>query len=249
MGFESLMKKPSGQKVTDNKASSSSRRVSDGVGAFLNQVARTPVTKAPGTTGRLLFALDATLSRQPTWDAACHIQSEMFSETATLGGLEVQLGYFRGFNEFRVSPWAAESSTLLRYMTGIECRGGHTQIKRLLRYALKETQSKPINALVYIGDSFEENVDEVCQLAGEMGLRGVRTFMFHEGRDQGAVQAFREIARLTGGAYCRFDAGAAKVLKELISAVAIYAAGGRAALEDFGKKRGGDVLAITKQIR
>ncbi len=243
------MKKPSNKKVPQGEAPRSPSQVSAGVGAFLNQVAQTPVMKTSGSSGRLLFALDATLSRQPTWDTACHIQSEMFQETASLGGLEVQLGYFRGFNEFRVSPWAADSSTLLRYMTGIECQGGHTQIERLLRHARKETQKKQINALVYIGDSFEENLDRVCHVAGELGLLGVRTFLFHEGRDRRAEQAFREIARLTGGAYCRFDAGAAKALKELIAAVAVYAAGGRAALEDYGQKRGGQVLKITNQIR
>jgi len=243
------MKKSANKDVPQNKARPSAPRVSEGVGVFLAQVARTPMTKTPGESGRLLFALDATLSRQPTWDTACQIQSEMFSETAALGGLDVQLAYFRGFNEFKASPWVADSTALLRFMSRIDCRGGHTQIRRLLRHALKEAQGKPVNALVYIGDCFEEGLDEVCQRAGELGLRGVRAFMFHEGRDKRAEQAFREIARLTGGAYCRFDAGSAKLLKELLAAVAVFAAGGRAALEDYGKRRGGRVLQITHQLR
>ena len=66
-------------------------------------------------------------------------------------------------------------------------------------------RSGPIAALAYVGDAMEENPDQLCQLAGEIGLLGVRAFMFHEGRDPLAERTFREIARLTGGAYLPFD--------------------------------------------
>ena len=71
--------------------------------AFLEKVAATPVRQSGSGPGRLIFALDATASREPTWDHACHIQGEMFRETALLGGLEIQLAYYRGFGEFRAS--------------------------------------------------------------------------------------------------------------------------------------------------
>ena len=51
--------------------------------------------------------------------------------------------------------------------------------------------------------------------------------MFQEGRDREVEQTFRDIARQTHGAYCRFDPGAARQLVELLRAVAVYAAGGR----------------------
>jgi hypothetical protein len=54
--------------------------------------------------------------------------------------------------------------------------------------------------------------------------------MFQEGHDDVAEHAFREIARLTGGAWCRFDPGAAAQLRDLLRAAAAYAAGGRQAL-------------------
>jgi hypothetical protein len=63
--------------------------------------------------------------------------------------------------------------------------------------------------------------------------------MFQEGHDTIAEQAFREIARLTGGAWCRFDPGAAAQLRELLRAAAAYAAGGRQALLAMSKTASG----------
>ena len=63
--------------------------------------------------------------------------------------------------------------------------------------------------------------------------------MFQEGHDVAAEQAFREIARLTGGAWCRFDPGAAAQLRELLRAAAAYAAGGREALLRLSKTGSG----------
>src|SRR5690554_1404849 len=85
--------------------------------------------------GRLLFALDATMSRQPTWDLACQLQAEMFEAVADSGGLNVQLIYFRGFGECRASKWVADPRALANLMTGIECRGGHTQISKVFSHA------------------------------------------------------------------------------------------------------------------
>lgn len=219
------------------------------VEAFLKKVVSTPTTTAPGECGRLIFALDATASRQPTWDRAAQIQGEMFSETANLGGLEVQLAFYRGFGEFRVGPWLSESSEMLRMMSSVYCMAGETQIRKVLSHAINDTKKKRVNALVFVGDCVEEDIDRLGALAGELGLLGVPAFMFHEGMEPVAEYAFKEIARLTNGACCRFDASSPNVLKELLSAVAVYAAGGRAALEDFAKKRGGEILQIAHQVR
>ena len=219
------------------------------VDAFLRKVATTPAIKSSGSRGRLLFAMDATASREPTWDRASHIQSQMFQETATLGGLDIQLCFFRGYGEFNASPWYSNASDLLGRMTGVVCAAGQTQIAKVLRHAVRETKVKKVHALVIVGDSMEEDVDELGRLAGELGLLGVPVFLFQEGRDPVAERAFRHIARLTKGAYCHFDAGSAHQLRDLLSAVAIYAAGGRPALEAFGK-RGSDVVRqLTHQIR
>jgi hypothetical protein len=189
---------------------------------------------APGGGGRLVFALDATMSRQPTWDLACALQAEMFDAAARVGGLEVQLVYFRGHAEARASRWVSDAGALKRLMTGIACHGGLTQIGRVLEHAERQAAKRPLAALVYVGDSMEEDIDRVCGLAGALAVRGTRAFMFHEGRDPVAARAFREIARLTRGVYLPFDARAAGELRALLGAVGAWAAGGRPALEAAG---------------
>ena len=218
------------------------------VDAFLAKVASTPVVKAAGTRGRLMFAMDATASREPTWDRACHIQSEMFLATDSLGGLDVQLCYYRGFREFESTRWLSTSADLLAHMSDVRCAGGMTQIERVLEHALQETRRQKIDALVFVGDCMEEDIDRLCHLAGELGILGVPAFCFHEGNDAAAEQTFRELARLSGGAYCSFDGSSAQQLRDLLSAVAVYAAGGRKALEDFGQRQGGAALRLTRQF-
>ena len=233
----------------DKKLPTEGRSDSADVDAFLRRVAATPAPVKQGETGRLIFAMDATASREPTWDGACQIQGEMFDATASLGGLSVQLVYYRGFGECRASRWVQDSRALVRAMTAVHCLGGHTQLRKVLRHALDETQAQRVHALVFVGDSMEEDVDELCAIAGELGLRGVPAFMFHEGADPAAALAFRQIARLTNGAYLRFDASSARQLKELLGAVAVYAAGGRKALKDYSRERGEAVLQIAHQIK
>ena len=218
------------------------------VDAFLRKVASTSIVKSSTQLGRLIFALDATASRGPTWDHACHVQAEMFEETAGLGGLAIQLCYYRGFNEFRATDWLTNTADLQNLMAAVRCLGGHTQISQVLQHASKETQRKKVNALVFVGDCMEEDVDELCRLAGELGIHNVPVFLFHEGNDPGAERAFKQIARLTKGAYCPFDAGSAQQLRDLLSAVAVYAAGGHRALENFSKAQAEKVKLLTRQI-
>ncbi|HYB56413.1 MAG TPA: VWA domain-containing protein [Alphaproteobacteria bacterium] len=219
------------------------------VAEFLEKVARAPAPGPAVGRGRLIFAMDATASREPTWDRASKIQGEMFKATESLGGLDVQLVFYRGFGECKTSPWVSDAAALVRSMTAVFCLAGQTQIAKVLRHALAETKRQKVNALVFVGDCMEENVDELAQLGGELGLLGVPCFLFHEGADPIAARAFKEIARLSHGAYCAFDAASAQQLKDLLSAVAVYAAGGRKALAHFGEKKGGLVLKLTHQLR
>ena len=211
------------------------------VEAFLRKAAEI----APeGARGRLVFALDATMSRQPTWDLACQVQGGMFEAAGTVGNLSIQLVYFRGFGESRASPWVVNARALRELMVQIDCRGGQTQIRKVLAHVRREAEKQPIAALVYVGDAMEEDADHLCQLAGEIGLLGVRAFMFHEGRNPLAEKTFREIARLTKGAYLPFNAAAAAELRSLLAAVATYAAGGLKALQ--GNKTEGARLLLPK---
>jgi hypothetical protein len=219
------------------------------VDAFLRQIAAAPVAVRSGTMGHLIFALDATASRQPTWDRASHIQAEMFTETAALGGLAIQMCYFRGFAEFHAAPWLTDGRELVRRMTAVTCLSGTTQITRVLRHAIAEAARTRINALVYVGDAMEESAETLAELAGQLGLLGIPAFVFQEGDEPVARRAFQQIAQLTNGAYMSFDAASAKALRDLLTAVAVYAAGGRKALADYARHAGGDVLRLTRQLR
>jgi len=208
------------------------------VAAFIAKM-KTLAPAAGGARGRLIFAMDATMSRAPAWDLALKLQGDMFSAVKEVGGLDVQLVYFRGLAECRASKWVSDPAALARLMTSVSCHGGLTQIGKVLTHALEESKKHKVNALVYVGDSMEEQVDRLCARAGELALLGVPVFLFQEGDDGAAQAAFREIARLTKGAYCRFDRGSAKQLRELLTAVAVYAAGGRKALAALGAGRHG----------
>jgi hypothetical protein len=208
------------------------------IAAFVAK-ARAMSPQAAGARGRLVFALDATMSRQPTWDMACALQADMFRETAALGSLDIRLVYYRGLNECRATGWISDSNQLAKLMSKIDCRGGNTQIGKVLAESRREAVASGVRAVVFVGDAMEEPIDQLCAKAGELGLLRVPVFMFQEGHDEVAEQAFREIARLTGGAWCRFDPGAAAQLRELLRAAAAYAAGGREALLRLSKTAGG----------
>jgi len=199
------------------------------VDAFLRDARSvTPLNRA---APRLLFAIDATASRQPTWDTATTLQHRMFEAVAGIGSLSLQLCFYRGFNELKSSSWVSDAASLGRLMRSVHCEGGHTQIERLLRHALREHRQAAIRALVFIGDAVEENPDDLCALAGECGLLSMPLFLFQEGTDSRVESTFRSMARLSRGAYAHFDAASAERLAELLAAVARYAAGGRMALE------------------
>ncbi len=244
------MAKPVGERAEGGKPAAARSSTSE-IAAFLDKarVMAPAANKPAGARGRLIFALDATMSRQPTWDTACMLQADMFKEAGAVGGLDIQLVYFRGFRECRAGKWQCNAEALARTMTRIDCRGGHTQIERVLKHARQETKKAPVQGLVYVGDAMEESVDTLCAMAGELGLLKVPVFLFQEGHDPIAEQAFREIARLSGGAYCRFDPGSAAQLRELLSAVAVYAAGGYKALDDFSRKRGGQGRLLIAQMK
>ena len=223
------------------------RSGSTDVGRFLETVKSVPARITGKDPGRLIFAMDATLSRAPSWDMATHIQNEMFDSTTNLGGLAIQLCYFKGYREFSASTWCNNGDDLRMQMAQVRCAGGQTQIHRVLGHCLDENRRQKIQALVFVGDAMEENADTLCELAGQMGINKIPAFVFQEGTDSLTKNTFQEIARLSGGAYAPFNLTSADELRSLLSAVAVYAAGGSKALLSIKDNKA--VGLLTRQLK
>jgi hypothetical protein len=216
---------------------------------FLSDASRAKVP-AERSTHRLLIGLDATASRQPTWDLACELHAELFTEAARAGNIAIQLCYYRGLNEFVASRWATTPSQLRDHMVSVSCRGGRTQICKLLAHALREAINHPVRALVFVGDCFEEDERETTRLAGQLALRALPVFIFQEHSDRRAARAFASIAQITGGAHIPFDSHSPDELRRLLRAMAQFATGGRLALEQYSSRFGNtQTRALLSQLK
>jgi len=202
------------------------------VAAFLERLAAVPAVRTgQARRPRLLLAFDATASREATWRRAQDLTAAVLAEGLRAGGgLDVSLCYFRGPTEMAATPFLASGEELARRLQGIRCRGGHTQIARVLAHALDRHAEVPLAALVLVGDACEEPLDLLAAGAGALGLRGVRVFALQEGADPEAARAFATLARLTGGAHVPFDADSPETLRRLLEGVAAWSAGGASRL-------------------
>jgi len=212
------------------------------VEAFLEK-ARTP-------RGRIAFVIDATGSREPTWDNATQLQAEMFAESAKLGGLEMQVICFRGLNRVEASNWTGDARELQAWMGRIRCEPGYTKYARALAHVRQEHQRAPINAVIIIGDMLEELPQALYDAVAGLG---VPCFCFQEANDfvQPEVlalrEAFKEMAGLTKGVCLAFDAGSVAQLRELLRAVAAFATGGLTALGDLRSEGARRLLTQMKK--
>lgn len=231
-----------------NTSNSSEIEASENVDAFLQAVKETPPSAVTQGRGRLVFALDATASRQAAWERAMSLQSAMFTQTRGIGELDVQLVYYRGYDECRASPWLQNADQVIGMMRKVSCLAGTTQIHRIFKHAIAEARQMPVQALVFIGDCVEEDVDQLGNLAGQCKLLGLPVFIFQEGHNTAASDVFTQLANLSGGAHCRFDESSAKSLGDLLNAVAIYATGGRKALRQLSDKGSNQARMLLEQI-
>jgi hypothetical protein len=193
--------------------------------------------------GRIIFICDATASRQSTWDRAATLQAEMFRAAAAISSLELQLVYYRA-EECSASGWVTDGQALARLMSGIICRAGETQIGKALTHCRREHAKQKVDAVILISDACEERPEILYAGARELGTR---LFLFQEGNNAAVAEIYRELARITGGAHCEFDAGSADKLRELLGAVAAFVAGGIAALEKQSTKAATLLLAQMRR--
>jgi hypothetical protein len=181
---------------------------------------------------RVIFAVDATASRQFTWDRAAQLQAEMFKAAAAAGNLEIQLVYYRGHHECTASQWLTSGAALAAAMSKVDCRAGPTQIGRVLAHARRENARQKVGALILVSDACEEIPADLLMVATELGA--VPCFMFQENENASVKQTFSAVAEVTKGGWAQFDNSSAQRLGELLRGVAAYAAGGLPALAKEG---------------
>lgn len=204
---------------------------------------------APASRGKLIFALDATASRQETWEQACGIQTTMFDVAAGHGGLDLKLVFYQGIETCKASAWTNNTGELRKWMRAVTCEGGQTQIERVLNHALSMAATGRVDALVFVGDAVEESSERLYQLSKALGERRVPIFIFQEGNDPAASIIFPRMASLSGGAHLSFDLASLNRLRDLLGAVAVYASGGHLALQHHAQRsRNSEVLKLTSQI-
>ena len=179
----------------------------------------------------MIFALDATASREPTWDQARRLHGELFSAALHNQTLAIQLCYYRGLSEFNASHWLTQPAALLDQMSSVTCQPGATQIGRVIHHALNtHSASLPVRAVVLVGDACEEPAAALASLAGQCAIKQMPLFLFQEGYDAQTRRTFERLAQLSHGAYAPFDASSAEQLRALLAAVGRFAQGGIQAL-------------------
>ena len=216
--------------------------------AFIGKVKNVPMVTGKGK-GRLIFAMDATASREHCWDMASEQHAAMFVEADKVSALSVQLCYYRGMGEFKALPWIRGADEIKQALLSVRCLAGQTQIAKVLMHALSETRTSKVNALVFVGDCVEENEDSLLGLAVKLGILNLPLFIFQEGKNLKVGNIFSQLASLSGGAHCQFDQGSARQLGQLLAAVAVYAAGGRSALKSNLLSKDESVRRLLQQLK
>ena len=186
------------------------------------------VRAMPGT-GRLVFAVDATSSRQKAWEAAKRLTDDVLG--ALPGELDVALAVHGGDRVHTFTEFTSDAAELRGMAAGVRCIAGYTRLVEILRRVA--AMSEDVAVVVYIGDVFEESRRDARQIAVDLAQRGTRVIILHDtgSRDTDDGKAFAELAKLTGGAVLPFDASALERLGQLLEAVAVLAVGGTEMLE------------------
>lgn len=188
------------------------------------------VDPEPPGRPRLIFAVDATASREPAWRAARGVTDSLVK--ALPGALDVALAVHGGGRVHTFTPYTTAANTLRDRAAGVMCKAGFTRLLPIMASAVKDPGVKVV---IYIGDVFEESLARGRRLADSMGARGTRLIVLHDTADpaaRGHAEIFWDLAKRTGGCVLPFEAGASRKLHDLVSAVAVYAVGGERLLQE-----------------
>jgi len=178
---------------------------------------------------RLVFAFDATASRADTWASAQKITSKTFSVIP--GALDVALAVHGGDSLHTFTEFSADVDEFRQHAAAITCVSGTTQLCEIMARTL---DAGGVRVLSYIGDAFEEDVDEVMGLSDRFKLRGIPVVLLADQAEDDTLAVYRAIADRTGGAVLDFRASKLRVMGEMLVGVATLAIGGRKLLEAQG---------------
>src|SRR5580658_5305311 len=192
--------------------------------------AEPPVETGAPSRPRLVFAVDATASREPAWKAARQVTDALVK--ALPGELDVALAVHGGSRVHTFTAFTNDAATLRDRAAGVSCEAGLTRLLPILSASLKQPS---VRVIVYIGDVFEENLSHGRNLADSLGQRGTKLIVLHDTADPSArrdAELFWDLAKRTGGCVLPFDASAPGRLRDILSAVAVYAVGGEKLLRE-----------------
>jgi len=175
---------------------------------------------------RLVFAVDATASREATWRSAQKITARMFGVIPD--ALDVALAVHGGDDVHTFTEFSADVDVFRKQAAAVRCETGTTRLCEIMARTL---DAGGVRVMSYIGDAFEEDADEVLELADRFRLRGIQAVMLSDDADPEALAVFRQIAERTGGAVLDFRTGDTVLMGELLAGVATLAIGGRKLLE------------------
>ncbi len=186
--------------------------------------AEPPADTAAPLRPRLIFAVDATASREPAWTAARQVTDVLVK--ALPGALDVALAVHGGSRVHTFTAFTSDANTLRDRAAGVSCVAGTTRLLPILSASLKHPS---VRVVIYIGDVFEENLQRGRHIADAMGAQNTKLIVLHDTADPAArrdAEVFWDLAKRTGGCVLPFDAAASGRLRDILSAVAVYAVGG-----------------------
>ncbi len=131
--------------------------------------AEPPVEAGASGGPRLIFAVDATASREPAWTAARRVTDALVK--ALPGELDVALAVHGGSRVHTFTAFTKDAATLRDRAAGVACEAGLTRLLPILSASLKH---QAVRVVVYIGDVFEESLNQGRRLADAMGAQGTK---------------------------------------------------------------------------
>jgi len=206
---------------------------------------------------RVILAL-ANHGRSPGWDRAKALQRQMF-DAAVGSGLEMKFAFYgpddaAGVRRCRITTrWINDPDDMAGLMDRAECNCGcYVYIRDALGQAVKENEDRPMHAVIFVGDAFHDDpdgLDEAVISANRLRRAGTRLFLLQQGDDPITARRLQYLAKVSGGAYFRFDPRTQEQqFSEICEAISAYATGGEEAVKATGRQAATLVLEHLKQM-